>query len=228
MPSTINRASSAPCLLAIALTLLVAVPAQADLIARYRLHDHPNGNSQPPLYGLRLDRLFGGNERVTFSFDQGGAEMFLDVRNDGPNGLRIDIAGTVFGGIDAGTAWTDPAMYDVSFSYVAGVSAAGGGWQVADSSSNSGSISTNGGDQVFDLGDDVNNSFYFLPDGHRIGGDNSTWVGRGWLAINAQNPSPGTQDWLFTGELVTNVVPAPTSALLGFMGLCMVGVVRRR
>ncbi|MFG0275633.1 MAG: hypothetical protein ACF8QF_11295, partial [Phycisphaerales bacterium] len=70
-------------------------------------------------------------------------------------------------------------------------------------------------------------SFKFLPDGHRLSGDNSTWVGRGWLYAtddNGDRIGNTPQDWLFTGE----AVPLPSGAALGLAGLAGLGIRRRR
>jgi hypothetical protein len=80
-----------------------------------------------------------------------------------------------------------------------------------------------GADQLTTLTDDNANAFVFLQDGHRLANDNTSWVGRGWIALNGETSTAGTQDWLFTATLV----PTPGAAsLLGLAAL--VGVRRRR
>ena len=66
-------------------------------------------------------------------------------------------------------------------------------------------------------------TFAFQSDGHRITGDDTSWVGRGWLADNPDRiDQPGVQDWLFRAE----VVPAPSA--LAIVGLGLLGTRRRR
>ena len=61
-------------------------------------------------------------------------------------------------------------------------------------------------------------TFTLGADGWRIDGDDSSWVGRGWLTPNSDGSSShsGSQDWIFTATKV----PAPSGlALLGLAGL---------
>ena len=105
--------------LRIALALLVATlgassQAAADPIT-YQLHNHPNGGAAPPLYGLRLDGLYGDvTAEYTFDFDDtaNGAAMFMDW-----DGSTLNIYGTAWGGEDGGTAYIDPALWTINFTY---------------------------------------------------------------------------------------------------------------
>lgn len=76
------------------------IPLQNGL---YRLHNHPDGNQNPPPYGLRLDGLGGVTGHVyTFDFEyddgagnQSDMHLFLN-QNTG----FIHIYGTVYGGLN--------------------------------------------------------------------------------------------------------------------------------
>lgn len=186
---------------------------QASVIATYALHDHPDGNANPPSYGLRMDGLFGGGV-TTFSMDHFG-DTTLQVFEEG--GLfSIIIQGTLFGGeTDGAGGYLDGKAYDVYFEYTQGVSGTATGWDVQGASlaSNTGSLTEQGGSptDLFTITDSDDNSFIFQHDGHRLAGDDSTAVGRGWLTTNSNGaPIGGTQDWLFTAEMI----PAPGGAVL--------------
>ena len=100
-------------------------------------------------------------------------------------------------------AYVDPMFYEVDFLYEVNVAENGGGWKVTgvDNVSNIGTLTKQGSsspDDLFTLVDDDNNSFLFKPDGHRLAGDSTSWVGRGWLTNNPNgNNQSGIQDWLF-------------------------------
>lgn len=202
---------------------VLAIASAEGATTRFILSDHPNGALAAPTYGLRLDNLFGDGSPVTFSFEQGGALMKMDVRDNGPGDRTIHIYGTMFGGRDdkSSTTWTDPQLYDIDFTYRNGVTTRGNGWEVDDSEGNSGTIST--GNEIFDFGDVFDKSFYFKSDGYRIPNDgNNTWVGRGWLELDTGRV--GYQDWLFTGQ----IIPLPSTAALAGLGLAGVAGLRRR
>ncbi len=205
----------------------VGVLASAGLCeagtTRFILSDHPNGALRAPTYGLRLDNFFGDGAPVTFSFEQGGAEMKMDVRDNGPGDRSIRIYGTMFGGRDdkSTSTWSNPQLYSIDFTYREGVIVRGNGWEVDQSDDNFGTISS--GNQIFDVGDVFNKSFYFKSDGYRIPNDgHRTWVGRGWLELDTGRV--GYQDWLFTGQ----IIPLPSTAALAGLGLAGVAGYRRR
>ena len=228
----------------------------AAAIQVYELSNHPLGNARPPQYGLRLDNLQNRGGVYTFDFDAPGASVFLtyDDDNGGVN-PTITITGTnVLGGRDTGNLGNsddpptdDPAnvydtensgRWDFNFVYRVGVQESGGGLIVSpDDPQNNGTISLVSGNWIGDTQSTYNmvdyqgghaNSFLFLPDGHRIPGDNSTLVGRGWMnhdgdgSLSVHNTA---SDWLFTGELV----PEPATFVV-WGGLAAIGMVmiRRR
>lgn len=208
---------------------VVAVVATAvaslSSAATFKLSDHPDGNAQPPIYGLRLDGLFGGSGDVTFSFDTAQG-VFLTVA-----GGQITISGVVELVETSGSSPALGTLFDVNFTYRDNVAADSTGWVVdpGDPDNNGTLVSQSDPTLAFTLIDapTTGNSFDFHPDGQRITGDSSTWVGDGWLDVfdsagNQVNGSP--QDWLFTGTLI----PLPSAAGLAFAGLAGLGASRRR
>ena len=234
---------------AIVASTVFASSVQAETLV-YQLFNHPDGNAQPPQYGLRLDDLFGGGNTVHFSFDPAdGASVFLTVTDSGGS-ITIDIQGTVFGGHDTGTAYSssDSGLWDINFSYTFNVSVISAGWEVSPQNElNAGSITAldNGGGLggLWDSGDSFDffeqtgtgNPFIFAPDDHRLltltGGSmnypeaGDFLVGRGWLTYNSDGSGVGdTQDWLFIGQLI----PLPPGVWMAGIGLIGVVTLRRR
>jgi hypothetical protein len=222
--------------------LLISGAAQAGMTTTvFALSDHPDGNVNPPPYGLRFDDLFttvGGTGGITsFSMDTFG-DSTLTVTDDGVGGLTIDIVGTLFGGVDTGVTYGFGAgAYALDFSYAMNVSPDGTGWVVDPADPlNSGTLTVLAGNTdlttgtVFTFFGEVTEGgpiFIFLNDGHRLGGHpewdpETTWVGRGWH--NTDPAVGGTHDFLFVGELI----PAPGSALLLVGGGLFAGARRRR
>jgi hypothetical protein len=203
--------------LAVAISAVtIGGPASAG-VTMFTLHDHPNGQINPPTYGLRLDDLLASGE-YTFSFDyvdmSGAAGVVLaydDVNN------TIHISGRAYGGKDIGGAWdgAESGWIDIDFLFAANVAerdncagAAGNDLYVTgESLANNGTISLDGwgGDQVFSFTDKADGSgctFVFDNDTDSkgnagIANDPSMWSGSGWL----MPPTSGSRDWLFIGEM---------------------------
>jgi len=199
--------------------------ASLSSAATFKLGNHPDGNAAPPLYGLRLDGLFGGSGDVTFSFDTAQG-VFLTVA-----GGQITINGVVELVETSGSSPALGTLFDVNFTYQDNVAGVSNGWIVdpGDPNNNGTLVSQSDPSLAFTLFDSplTGNSFDFRSDGQRISGDNSTWVGDGWLDVydssgTKVNGSP--QDWLFTGTLI----PLPSAAGLAFAGLAGLGASRRR
>lgn len=201
--------------LMVAAALMAAVGvAQAGTVTHFALADHPDGNQNPPSYGLRFDGIFGGGI-ATFSMDHFG-DTTLTVTDTGPN-IEIHIEGTLYGGeVDGSGGYISADSYLLDFTYTMSVNAVANGWIAAgEHAGNTGTLTQLGGPaSVYTLdtkADGDGNAFLFLADGHRLPND-SDWVGRGWF-----QPYPGTsgsQDFLFTAT----VIPAP-----GVIGLAGVG-----
>lgn len=202
---------------AVGISVLSSVAMGGDVIlSTFDLFDHPSGAIDPQAYGLRLDGI-GVEDPFTFSFgdSQANSTMTLQVVDTGSQ-LEIRMFGTVTG--NSANGGTDFGTFALNVTYV--VDAVANGWE--DNDMNIGNMigtlegDFGSGNQVVDLfpksaGSD---SFYFLADGHRIAGDNSTWVGRGWLLPN--NQMGNTNDFLFQAALV----PLPAAA---WGGLAMLG-----
>lgn len=203
----------------------MAASAGGLVIAEYQLGDHPNGNQNPPPYGLRLDNMLGsGVATLSIGYHN---DTVLTVIDDGGD-LSINISGTLHGGlVDGFGDYVSASDYAVDFTYSVGVVASGGGWVVSTiDSANSGTLTnldTNDVTTLYTTG--MPDTFLFLPDDHRLDTDANDWVGRGWITdqTDGSDPLGGTRDWLFTAT----EIPAPGAlALLGLGG--MVSVRRRR
>lgn len=206
--------------IACAIVGLGAISATAlggDVILNtFDLFDHPSGAIDPQAYGLRLDGL-GVEDPMTFSFgdSQANSTMTLQVVDTGSQ-TEIRMFGTVTG--NSANGGTDFGSFSLNVTYI--VDAVANGWE--DNNSASGVMvgtlegDFGSGNEVVDLfgKSDGSDAFRFLADGHRIGGDNSSWVGRGWLLPN--NMMGDTNDFLFQGALV----PLPAAA---WGGLAMLG-----
>ena len=168
------------------------------------LLDHPDGSAQPPLYGLRLDSMNGWGT-TTFSFESNGSSVKM-TRNPFTN--ELNIAGTIYGGENQGSGYSSNVdSWTLNMTYNTNVTKLTNGYKVqpeATGEDNSGEIvaDTLGVSQrIYDRATGTNPSFEFKADGHRISGDNSTWVGRGWLGFtDARNGASGNQDFLFRAE----------------------------
>jgi hypothetical protein len=189
-------------------------------IGQYQLSDHPAGGENPPPYGLRLDGILGaGTQTLSIDFHN---DTVLTVSDNGGN-LEINITGTLYGGeVDGMGGYVSAASYDAVFNYVVNVTDEGNGWAVNGfDASNGGTLTnqdTNAVTEVYGMNDAGGLVLAFLADGHRLTGDDTTWVGRGWITDqpDGTDPHAGFRDWLFKGELI----PAPSSfALLGLGGL---------
>lgn len=210
-----------------------AAVAGETVVAEFAINDHPNGGLVPPTYALRLDNIFGF-EKGTFSADTFN-NATLTVLQDAAGAYIIDIAGTFHGGEDIGGTWGTTFDIEANFRYAANVVATASGYQVTGFTTlNTGvftRLDTNesmvwyGMEDVAGDNGPAGGTFTFAADGWNIDGDDSTWVGRGWLTMNDDGSmtAPPAQDWIFTAT----VIPAPSAfALLGMGGL--VAARRRR
>lgn len=215
---------------ALAATLLGGVLLAGSAIAApilpgiYDLANHPDGNAQPPQYGLRLDELVnvtGNHDIFTFDFDAAGSDM--DMTYDDVNGI-IHIYGTTWGGRDIGGAYANDVhrgFYQVDFVYTVGVQPVPGDDDVyvLANMQNFGSIvapnstvyflqDKSDGNYSFRLGDEGDDN------GHRGFNGISGW---GWLNHGLTLPAPhvADSDFLFTA---TYRIPEPGSLALIALG----------
>ena len=115
------------------LLAMLGVGRQASATSTFFLHDHPDGNARPPLYGLRLDGLDGTANKFTFDFDNAAVDPFKGgnpsamrlVYDDNNTGSLADdtihIFGHSYGGLDVGASFsTDPTqvgIWAIDFTY---------------------------------------------------------------------------------------------------------------
>lgn len=198
--------------------------AGVSTVTEFSLWDHPDGDLNPPSYGLRFDGIFGGGQ-ATFSMDHFG-DTTLTVTDDGVN-IEIHIEGTLYGGeVDGSGGYLSPESYLLDFTYTTSVNAVADGWiAVGEHAGNTGTLTQIGGPaSVYTLdtkADGNGDAFLFLADGHRMPND-TDWIGRGWF--QPYGSGGGSQDFLFGATLV----PAPgVFGLVGVGGL-MMGRRRRR
>lgn len=217
-----------------ATSLLFSASAGAVAIGKYTLHSHPDGNQNPPPYGLRLDGLLTGNsnEEYTFDFDHPSSNMTLVW-----DGSKIVIDGQAFGGEDEGNSYKagTTAVWDIHFEYTVGVSQPGGEGGLNDvkvnaDNANFGTVNSVLGS--FELEDEAGSGLSFqLGDenggGHRGYNGISGW---GWLnhgpdCISSDCSHIYASDWLFTAK----PVPVPAAIWLFGSGLIgLIGVSRRK
>ena len=185
----------------LALLLLVQTAFAAGTLnpGLYQIHDHGFG-TQGPDYGLRVDGL-----GKIFSTDLGGASvtMFWD------GGATATLSGLLHDNATTDLWTVNYTITGITAVGTEGFTATGGSGTLTDPLLN-----------VTVLTAEQNNSgsaFDFLADGHRIPGDSTTAVGRGWLL-----PPNSVDDWLIRGELI----PEPATLALVSLGGLMIA--RRR
>ena len=222
------------------LLTLAASTTSAGVLFQFTLSDHLDAYQAPPPYGLRFDDLFSEQGFVnaaggvtTFSAD----DLTLTVTDAGGD-IEMHIEGVVYGGEDAGSDYGfGEGEYMLDFTYTANVMAEGGGWIVSPPSAlNQGTLTALGNyddvtqGTVFNLFEKVENGMpaEFKPDGHRIDGDENTWVFRDWLSSDPEGGDIGAvRDFLFVGEIV-DPAPEPGTLVLCAAGALTLGAWRPR
>lgn len=227
----------APAALAAGTMLLSAAGAwgATTLPGLYRLHNHPDGNQRPPLYGARFDELYNATSNhdvFTLDFDAMQSAAFMTVNTAGN---EVHIFGQAWGGRDTGTAYANDqylGVYTFDFTYNMGVGPAGGDddlWVPLPDMRNFGSITTPLGHTIglvdkgmdgysFRLGDENNDA------GHRGFAGISGWGWMNYIRDGRVQDHVESTDWLFTASYQ---IPTPGSvALIAIGGL--VGLRRRK
>jgi hypothetical protein len=194
-------------------------------IVTYDLHNHPDGDVNPPPYGMRLDELYdvtGNHDNFTFNFDDATSQMFLDYDT---TAATIHIYGHVAGGRDIGGAYAVDqylGQYLVNFSFTLGVQAAPGDDDLIVNTlnhANSGTIITPLGDTIslYDERGMSDFSFRFGNEdndaGHRGYNGLSGW---GWMNHHQPGNHIESGDWLFTA--VRSNIPTPGSCAVLLAG----------
>lgn len=204
------------------ISTLAVNPAHAFSIGKYRVNNHPDGNAAPPAYCLRLDGLVSGNSSdiYTFNCENSQSEVFLEY-----DGSSVTISGKVFGGLDVGSSYDNPVVWDLDFTYN-NVTTNGDGLVVWGDGQGQGNISsTVGSYDLFDYKGVHDYSFKIDTD-HRGEEGYSGW---GWLnhadegTLREDATHLYASDWLFTVEKV----PEP-SAVLGLAFIAGFAALKRR
>lgn len=202
--------------------------SQANPIT-WDLVDHGFG-TLGPFYGLRLDDPLPNGPARLFSF--GGASTARLVFDTAGT---ASISGTIIENGNGGTAACsggsshspgDCSVWDLSYSF-SGITVEDAADPFAGftATSGSGSVISQGDATELELGFALSDglAFLWLADGHRLPGDDSTLVGRGW--VDPTSNSSGANDFLFTGVAL---VPEPGTLALFGAGLIGLGVTARR
>lgn len=185
----------------------------AEVVAMFDLHDHPDGSAAQPYYGLRLDNI-GAPGTMTLSMAMHSNTTLSVIEEDGQFSIRIQ--GTLHGGQVSSNEYVSSNDYSIDFTYGANVIQTANGYRVDGFTTlNSGTLTNLDTEQEIELFGKPNMqglAFTFQADGHRMSGDSTTWVGRGWLTDESDGSAPGagSQDWLF----YATEVPTPGGSLL--------------
>jgi len=185
--------------------------------------DGPNGP-----YGLRYDNIDppdGIGPTFSVGSNLGGFGGALTLTWDPLNlGAGAQMVGTIYRNDDgAGGACVTACLWDVVYN-ITGLTVGDGNLELGfNATGGFGTLTRQLGGEVIDLLGHANGAgiaFEFDNDGHRLSGDNSSWVGRGWL----EPSSPCCDDWL----IVSVSVPEPGTLALLSLGLVGIGFTRRR
>lgn len=232
-------------------TLITTQSQPANSATVYNLFDHPDGNANPPPYGLRVDGIeyfyqssilgnvpsVGISDTWLFSFGEPDTSNTTLTLNDAED--LITIQGTLFGGRDANNDSSGYGSVDLFYTYDVFNVGVFNGVNSFEFVNGSGTLKFNeqiqsiAMNQVFNLVNYGPNGLY-RADGHRLNDfcpDSSNelcqrHVGRDWIGLVVD---PGDtdvfhtnyQDFLYTGSLV--VIPLPAALPLFLTALAGLG-----
>lgn len=221
---------------AIVAATLAAAPASGAALplGLYTLHNHPDGNQRPPLYGVRFDEIVNataGHDVFTLDFDhpQSFVQMILTA-------TTARVFGAAWGGRDAGSAYATDAylgLYQFDFTYAVNLGPVPGDddvWATGPGGANTGQVTLPSGAVVgltdagmdgytFRLGDENNDL------GHRGFAGVSGWGWMNYVVDGQVRPHVDSTDWLFTAAY--KGVPTPGAGALVALG-ALVSLRRRR
>jgi len=204
----------------------------------YDVRNHPDGAASSPFYGLRLDGLLGSDKIVTFDFEAPSAFVGMTVayNSNEDASSTITITGQAFGGIDNGSSFLDPTVYDIEVVYTNVKKASDGDLFTTGNLLDIGTIKrADGQGDTFKLASFTGNNDYAfrLQNGTYRGYEGIS--GNGWVnyftsGLAADSTHAYSSDWLFTAVPVEgdiSIVPTPAAAGAGLMAL-IPAVMRRR
>ncbi|MBI1190828.1 MAG: hypothetical protein GC200_09145 [Tepidisphaera sp.] len=214
--------------------LALAAAAQGAILAPgvYVLGNHPDGDAQPPQYGMRLDELVNvtsNHDIFTFDFNNPASLMQMVV-----TASTIQIVGHSYGGRDIGGGYANDAylgVYTINFTYNVGVGPVPGDDDIWDNTSNNanfGSVTLPSG-YVQHLTDERGSYGYSI----RVGNEDNDLGHRGfagvsgWGWLDYVNDAGQVQPHIAAGDWLFTVVPTPGSIVLLSMGVMAAGRRRR-
>ena len=211
--------------------MLVSGTASAT-VWNFDLDNHPDGNQNPPPYGLRLDGLFTGNSSDVWTFSFVDVGLVVDDAGSG----SATISGTVNGGRDTGSDYATgtQASWGLSFTFTGITIGADGAFTINTGggvdAANTGALTLlDDIDLDGNAGSDQNKAINlvgfmggtFAEDSYRCSGHPGCgpWVGRAWLNHSIQFGAPATTSHIAASDFIFTATPVPEPTALALLGL---------
>ena len=207
-------------LAAFSLISVMIVGTAAHGTQTFQLLDHGFG-SLGPNYGLRLDYLDGSGDANIFSVSNlDGAYVTLTYTDVTETTGRVDIDGTVVRNSDNNSFRLN---YTFEANRLGGIGDPFSGFKAIDGSSSGTLFGVLDGGADFTFEGKSNGSYFGLLafDGHRLPGDDTTGVFRGWV-VNEDRPC--CNDFL----VQVSAIPEPATWLMMIFGFGVVGCAIQR